>query len=108
MKPVLALVLLLAGPALAQDEMQARLEACLGAIDLDAVGARAEAFAAARDYEARVAGLCAAGDEAGARAFATEVEQAFYAQDPEATRMRACLVEALGEDAIATGVVCDD
>lgn len=110
MKLALALGLLLAAPALAQDagaDIEARLDACLGAIDTDAIGAR-RGFAAARDYEARVAALCAAGDEAGALAVVRAMEDAFYAQDPEAARFRGCLVEVLGEDAIATGTACDE
>jgi hypothetical protein len=102
--------LLLAAPALAQDpgaDIQARLDACLGAVDVDAIGARAEAFAAERGYEARVAELCAAGDDAGALAYARQVEDAFYAGDSDAARMRACLVEVLGEDAVAVEAVCD-
>lgn len=111
MKLALALGLLLAAPALAQDagaDIEARLDACLGAIDTDAIGARAAAFAAARGDEARVAALCAAGDEAGALAVVRAMEDAFYAQDPEAARFRGCLVEVLGEDAIATGTACDE
>ena len=110
MKHPLALCLLLATPALAQDpgaEIEARLDACLGGIDVDAVGARAEAFAAALDHEALVAALCAAGDDAGATVFTKEVEDAFYTGDPDAARMRACLVEALGEEALTADAACD-
>jgi hypothetical protein len=108
MKHALLLSLLLAAPALAQGDIEARLSACMGPIDTDAIGARAEAFGAERDYEARLAALCAAGDEAGALAFSRETEGAFYAGDPEAARMRACLVEVLGEAAVATDTACEE
>jgi hypothetical protein len=108
MKLLLALSLLLAAPALAQDDIEARFDACIGGIDVDAVGARAEAFAAARGYEARVAELCAAGDVAGATAFKKELEAAFYAGDPDAARMRACLADVLGEDALAGEGACEE
>ena len=104
-----ALVLLLAAPAAAQDEddISARLEACSAGIDPEAVGARADAFAATRGYEARVAELCAAGDRDGAAAFAAEVEADFYARDADAARMRACLIEALGRADFGAHV-CDE
>lgn len=106
MKRAAILCWLLAIPAFAQDDMEAQLEACFAGADLDAVGARADAFAAARDVEARVAALCAAGDAAGALAFVRDVEADFYAGDAEAARMRACLVDALGEEAVATNEAC--
>ena len=111
MKLPLALCLLLAAPAQAQDpgeEMQARLDACLGGIDLDAIATRSEAFASARGYEARVAAFCAAGDEAGATAYARELQDEFYAQDADTTRMRDCFVEVFGEQAVAVEAVCDE
>lgn len=107
----LALLGLLATPVLAQspaEDIGARLEACLGGLDLEVVGARAEAFAAAHDYEARVAGLCAAGDEDGATEFARGVEDAFYASDPDAARMRACMLDALGQAAMPSEAACGD
>jgi len=109
MKLPLVLCLCLAAPAMAQDvdPVIAQLEACIGDIDTDAIATRAEAFMAARDAEARVDALCAAGDAAGAVAFAEEVMEAFYAGDPEAARMRACIVEAFGEDEAAVSDVCE-
>ena len=107
MKLFPALCLLLAAPAFAQDPGEAA-EACLADIDSEAVGVRAEAFMTARDAEARVDALCAAGDAAGAAALAEEVTEAFYAGDAEAARMRACIVAAFGEEAVAIGDVCAD
>jgi hypothetical protein len=101
MQRILLLALLAAPPAaVAQDpaDLEARFDACAAGLDLDAIGSRAEAFTAERGYEARLAELCAAGDTAAAADFAAELEAEFYAQDPEAARMRACLVEILGEE----------
>jgi hypothetical protein len=103
-------LLLLAAPALAQDPaaIEARMNACLAGVDLDAIGVRAEAFADARGYDARVAELCAAGDRDGAAAFAAKVEADFYARDADAARMRGCVAEALGHDDFRAGHVCDE
>jgi hypothetical protein len=103
-------VLLLAGPAAAQDPsgIEARMNACMAGLDLDAIDLRAEAFAAGRDYEARIAELCAAGDHGAALAFAREVEAAFYAGDPEAARLRACIAEVAGEPEVTAEVLCDE
>ena len=103
------MLLILAAPAAAQDRagIEERMNACVAGIDVHAIGVRAEAFADARDYEARVAELCAAGDRDGAAAFAAEVEANFYAQDAEAAGMRACLVEVLGRADLGADHVCD-
>lgn len=107
MKLFLAACLILAAPAVAQDldAASAKLEACLGDLDIDAVADRAETFMA--DGQARVDALCAAGDAAGADAVAREVGEAFYAADPDAARMRACIAEAFGPDEVAIENVCD-
>jgi hypothetical protein len=111
MRLVLAF-LLLALPAAAQDrsaeEIQARIEACTEAVDVPAVTARAEAWAAAADYEARLATLCEAGLGDAAIALAEETQAAFYAQDPEAQTLRACLEAVLGDDALTPGDVCEE
>jgi hypothetical protein len=102
-------LLLLATPAAAQDPgIEERMNACLAGIDVDAIGVRAEAFAAARGYDARVAEFCGAGDRDGAAAFAAKVEADFYARDAEAARMRGCVAEALGHDDFDTAHVCDE
>jgi hypothetical protein len=109
MRTTLAL-LLLAAPALAQDpaaEIEARMNACMAGLDVRAISARAEAWAAERDYEARVAALCESGDAAAAEAYADEVQAGFYAQDPEAARLFACLTDVLGPDALDPGAVCE-
>jgi hypothetical protein len=102
-------LLLLAAPAAAQDPgIDERLNACMAGLDPDAIGVRAEAFADARGYDARVAELCGAGDRDGAAAFAAKIEADFYAQDAEAARMRGCVAEALGHDDFQARHVCDD
>jgi hypothetical protein len=102
-------LLLLAAPALAQDPgSEERMNACLAGIDVDAIGVRAEAFAEARGYDARVAALCAAGDRDGAAAFAAKVEADFYARDADAARMRGCIADVLGHDDFQAGHVCDE
>ena len=97
----LALLLaFLAAPAAAQDippEIQA-LQECLAGVDTEAIGARAEAFTAEHDYEARIAALCEAGDLDAAAALEDEMQAEFIAEDPEAERMMACFTEAFGED----------
>jgi hypothetical protein len=101
--------LLLAAPALAQDpaaDLEAEVNACIEGLDVGAITGRAEAWAAERDYEARVAALCAAGDQPAADALAVEIQDSFYAQDPEAAGLRACLAAALGEEALTPGAVC--
>jgi hypothetical protein len=107
MRPIL-LLLLLAAPALAQDPnaLARELEACTAGVDLEAVGTRAGAYAAAEDYEARVAALCTAGDTAGAIALAREVQADFYAQDAEAAGIFACLSDVLGPEALDPGDPC--
>lgn len=102
--------LLLAAPALAQqrtaEEIQAQIQACTEDVDVPAVTARAEAWAAAADYEARVARLCEAGRGDEAAALAAETQAAFYAQDSEADGLRACLEGVLGDEALTPGDVC--
>jgi hypothetical protein len=103
-------LLLLAAPALAQDpaaDMEARMNACMAGLDIQAISARAEAWAAERDYEARVAALCESGDTEAAEAYADEVQSSFYAQDPEADRLFACLTDVLGAEALDPGAVCE-
>jgi hypothetical protein len=107
MRRALPLLVLLATPGLAQEGgLEAQLEACVAGMDMEAIGERAEAFAEARDYDARIAALCAAGDHAGADAYATETAAAFYAGDAEAGRARDCMADLLGEDFDRT-TACD-
>ena len=106
----LSLALLLAAPAFAQEQgdIEARMNSCMAGIDMDALSRRAEGFAAAHDYQARVDELCAAGDNEGAFAFADGVEKAFYASDAEGAKMKACLNDILGSDISATpDDICD-
>jgi hypothetical protein len=63
---------------------------------------------AEHDYEARLAAFCAAGDLAGATEFTRGLEDAFYASDPEAAKMRVCMVEVLGEEAVRNDPDCDE
>lgn len=103
--------LLLAAPAVAQqrtpEEIQAQVEACTAGVDVQAVTARAEAWAAKAGFEARVAELCESDPEA-AVAFAAETQDGFYGQDPEAATLRDCLEAALGADALSPGNVCQN
>ena len=114
MRLPLALLLALAAPAAAQDaapdpeDTQSRIVACTQDIDVPAVTARAEQWAADADFETRVNALCDAGDDAGAIAFATETQDAFYAQDAEAERLRTCLAGVLGDEAMSPGDICAD
>ena len=100
--------LLLAAPAVAQqrtpEEIQAQVEACTAGVDVQAVTARAEAWAAEAGFEAKVAALCTT-DASAAVAFAEETQDAFYAQDAEAATLRACLETALGPVALSPGDV---
>ena len=103
------LCLLLAGPALAQDaaeDIATRMEACMAGVDLDALAARAEAFSDAQDYQARLDALCAAGDPEGAAAYAAGAEESFYAADPDAATLHACLTDIVGEDSADAEDVC--
>lgn len=102
-----ALLLLLAGPALpalAEEPAgtEARMAACAAGLDVDAITARSEAFAAAHDYQQKLDAFCAAGDNEGAYAFTTDLEKAYYASDPEAAKLNACLKDILGGDIGAT------
>lgn len=99
-----ASLLLLAGPALAQDPAatEERMAACAAGLDVDAISARGEVFAADHDYQAKLDALCAAGDRQGALAFVNGLERDFYASDAEAAKMHACLKEILGDDLGAT------
>ena len=103
--------LLLAAPALAQqrsaEDIQAQVQACTEGVDVAAVTARAEAWAQAADYEAKIAALCEAGQGDAAVALAEETQAGFYAQDAEAQSLRACLEAALGADALSPGDVCE-
>ncbi len=111
MRLALAL-LLLAAPALAQqrtpEEIQAQIQACTEGVDVPAVTARAEAWATDAGYEAKVAALCEAGNATEAVAFAEQTQDAYYAQDPEAAKLRACLEGALGDGALSPGDVCGE
>lgn len=101
-------LLLLAVPtfALAQAGAEEKLAACTAGLDVDAITARADAYAASRNYEAHIAELCAAGDSAGAAAFHKEVQAEVNAKDPDAARLMACLEEALGKEAVDPGDLC--
>ena len=102
------LLLLIAVPAVAQTSAGAeqKLAACTAGLDVDAITARADAHAASRNYEARIAEFCAAGDSAGAAAFHREVQAEGNAQDPDAARLMACFEEALGKEAVDPGDLC--
>jgi hypothetical protein len=89
------------------EEIQAQIEACTEGVDVAAVTARAEKWAADAGYEAKVAALCAADDGDGAAAYAEETQAAFYAQDAEAEKLRACMAGVLGEEAMSPGDVCE-
>lgn len=94
----------LAAPAFAQDPAgtEARLAACSAGLDVGAITARSDAFATAHDYQSKLESFCAAGDAEGALAFVNGLEKDFFATDPEAAKLQACLTSVLGDDIGAT------
>lgn len=98
--------LLLPGLPRAQ-EGGAGVMACFADLPPDEFAGRFEAYADGAGFDARMAELCARGDEAGALALAAEVEAGFLRADPAAAEVRRCLAEITATSGEGPGEVCD-
>ena len=81
--------------------------ACFADLPPDEFAGRFEAYADGVNFDARMADLCARGDEAGATALAAEVEAGFLRADPVAAGVRHCLAEITATTGASPGEVCD-
>jgi len=81
--------------------------ACFADLPPQEFAGRFEAYAESRGFDARMAELCAGGDEAGAAALAAEVEAGFLAADPAAAGVRRCLAGLTAAAETGAGSICD-
>ena len=81
--------------------------ACFADLPPDEFAGRFEAYADGVGFDARMAELCARGDEAGAKALAAEVEAGFLRADPVAAGVRRCLARITATTGGGAGEVCD-
>lgn len=103
---LVAVALLLPGLARAQEGGMGVM-ACFADLPPEEFAGRFEAYADSVGFDARMAELCARGDDAGARALAAAVEAGFLRADPVAASVRQCLAGITAATGNGASEVCD-